>query len=116
MQHGSLINTITGSSTEPEVGMGATFLMWSDRHAMTIVEVIRFKSGARAGQVRTVRAQQDIARRTDSNGMSDSQTYEFTRDFSGTVRTFTVNKRGEFVGAGGRLAVGFRDEHFDFTF
>lgn len=46
MQYGSLNNLmLTGTKGQPtpEVGMGATQLGWTDRHAYTIVEVINHR-------------------------------------------------------------------------
>lgn len=66
-QTGSVTNHILSRATigqpEPTVGMGATLLGWTDRHACTIVEV----SMERDRIVVTV--QEDNAKRTDSNGM-----------------------------------------------
>lgn len=104
-------------TTEPEVGMGATLVMWTDRHPYTIVEVVRFKSGQRAGEVKGVFATRDDAVRTDSNGMSESQTYEFTTNPDAHREWFHKDKHGAFRSEGGtRLAVGVRGKYFDFSF
>jgi hypothetical protein len=112
--YGSLINNLYDNSktTAPEVGMGATILMWSDRHAATITEITYFKSGAKKGQPRTITVQQDKATRTDNLGMSDAQSWEFKRDENGTTRTFTAKKDGSFKG----LLIGHRSEYYDFSF
>lgn len=115
-----MINQILAASTngapQPEVGMGATLLMWSDRHPYTIVGIERFKTGARAGQVKAVLAQADTSQRVDSNGMSDAQTYVFLPNANAPVTRFVLRKSGRFEGAGGTLAVGYRDRHYDFSF
>jgi hypothetical protein len=61
--------------------MGATEICWSDRHAYTITEVINDKK---------IVVQQDKATRTDTNGMSDAQSYAFSPDPNGSKRTLTV--------------------------
>ncbi len=62
-QTGSMTNHLMSNvkSMEPMVGMGATVLMWTDRHACTIIEVNinRFKLARR------VTVQYDTAIRTD---------------------------------------------------
>lgn len=115
MNTGSLINNLMGNptTTAPEVGMGATVLLWSDRHAATVVEVITAKK---------IVIQQDKATRTDDLGMSDSQDYTYERDETAPKETYTLRKNGSWVRAGSpmkdgtRLRLGVRDEHYDFSF
>ena len=116
-----MINKILAASTvgapQPEVGMGATVLMWSDRHACTIIEVTHYKTGPLAGQVKTVTAQRDQAVRIDNNGMSDAQSYVFLPDPNGSIGTFThKRKTGRYERAGWTLAIGYRDEFYDLSF
>jgi hypothetical protein len=102
------------TTTIPEVGMGATIILWSDRLACTIVEVS--KSGKRL----TVR--RDKTTRIDGNGMSDSQKYEYEPDPQGSERTFSLRSNGRWVQegetmrGGTNLAVGVRREYYDFSF
>lgn len=111
---GSLINSYASSNTtKPEVGMGVTFLHWSDRSAGTISDVI---------SDREIKVQGDSAKRIDSNGMSESQTYEFTQNPDAPKATYTLRKNGRWVRKGQdmkngqRLAIGYRDAYHDFTF
>lgn len=111
---GSLINHImsrTGNIT-PEVGMGCTILGWTDRHPGTIVEVS--KNGKRIG------VQGDIAVRTDNNGMSENQTYEFQRNPDAGVHYYSLRKSGKWVKVGtsgtSDLVIGKRDKYYDYTF
>jgi hypothetical protein len=107
---------VIGAPT-PEVGMGATMLLHSDRHAYTIVGVEHFKSGARKGQVRTVYATRDQAVRVDTNGMSESQEWVFLPANDGIVSRFTLKKNGRYTDKGGAtLAVGYRSEYYDFAY
>lgn len=115
MTYGSFINTISDPMRDatPEVGLGGTILMWSDRIPVTILVVDR------GGKLLGV--SEDNATRTDSNGMSEVQTYEFTPG-DGPVRWFTLRKDGRYVEAGQPmkggtvLKVGHREKYHDFSF
>jgi hypothetical protein len=108
---GSLVNHLSsgaGRDLVPTVGMGATRLMHTDRHAYTVVWVS--KSG------KTIRVQEDHAKRTDSNGMSESQTYEHTRNTEGIIHTVRLTKRGWRSKQAGSFALGYRSTYHDFSF
>ena len=116
MTTGSFFNNMYGAAKNPEptVGMGATILMWTDRHACTIVEVS--KGGKRIG------VQRDKATRSDGNGMSDAQEYTYEPDTDNVIRYFTLRKSGAWVHEGDtmrggeKIAIGFRREYHDFSF
>lgn len=96
----------------PQVGMGATVLLWTDRHAATIVSVE--KNGKRIGIV------EDEATRIDKNGMSESQEYSYAPG-KGGVQYFTLRKNGAYVREGDsikgtRIAIGARRHYHDFSF
>ena len=97
----------------PAVGMGATILMYSDRHAATIVAV---------GFNNSVQVQEDVSIRTDANGMSDSQSYRYEPNTKAKVRWFTLRKNGRYVERGSAmingivLMVGERDTYHDYGF
>ena len=85
VETGSLMNyVLADSGPEPKVGMGATVLHWSDRSAGTIIKVTK----------NTFVVQEDKATRTDDNGMSESQSYDFVPDPNGATYTFRRTKRG----------------------
>lgn len=113
---GSFVNALYGSANQadPQVGDGATVLGWTDRHAATIVEV--------SNNGKTIVIQEDDAKRVDSNGMSESQTYEFTPNPNAPRKTYTRRKNGQYVRqgdpmkGGGRILVGRRDHYYDFSF
>ena len=96
------------------VGTGATVAGWSDRYAGTIIEV------SRGGK--QVLWQEDKATRTDSNGMSDCQTYAYEADPTGRTMWFSLRKNGRWVSVGDNmrdgysLQVGWRSKHYDFHF
>ena len=96
----------------PEVGMGATLILWSDRHAYTVVEV---KSP------RTIIVQRDNAKRTDNLGMSESQEYSYTPNPNAPKEVFTFRKNGRWVEKGksirnSPLVLGIREEYYDYYF
>lgn len=97
---------------DPEVGMGATVLMHGDCFACTVVAV--------SNSGKAVSIQRDHARRTDNNGMSDYQEYEFTPNPHGVVEVYTLRKDGMFYRKGEpmgccRLSIGIRDHFFDYS-
>lgn len=96
----------TNGQPIPEVGMGATILMWTDRQAATIVKVTRTQ----------VHVQRDIATREDSRGMSECQDYTFTPNPAARVHVFRRTKTGAYKGQLGQLRIGDRDEYRDFSF
>ena len=112
------LGTDTGSMTNylmsgtkgvptPTVGMGITELMWSDRAAGTITRVS--PSG------KTLWYQLDKATRIDDNGMSEVQDYAYEPDPTATVKIARLTKRG-WKASGTRLALGYRDTYYDFSF
>lgn len=114
---GSMINYLMGDRTkqpEPEVGMGATLLYWTDREPATVIEVS--PSG------KSVRVQVDKSTRTDTNGMSESQSYTYERDPYGDVFTYTLRKNGRWVRKGdpmkngSALLLGHRERYYDYSF
>jgi len=72
----------------PAVGSGATLYWWTDRHAATVVEVTTDKTTF-------VIVQEDSAVRVDSNGMSDSQTWDCTPDPEGRKFVYRRNETKE---------------------
>lgn len=115
MQYGSLHNVLyaKGKGAEPEVGMGATVLYWTDRRAATIVEVI---------SPREIVIQRDRATRSDGGGMSDAQSYTYERQPDAPREVYTLRKNGAWVRKGGsmktgqRLSIGARIEYYDYSF
>ncbi len=120
---GSLVNHVmsTGKGLAPEVGMGVTFLSWTDRHPGTIVEV----GADKQGRVTFV-TQGDNFKRIDEGGaFTEMQNYEFTPNpASGRqhwrqgkkgweqVRFNTETNRWRVIDNGG-IVVGKRDKYND---
>lgn len=108
-QTASLTNHVLANSQnpEPKVGDGCTILMWTDRHAGTIVKLTATQ----------IHVQEDHAKRIDTNGMSESQEYEYTRNPEAPVQIFRRLKNGRYRSSCGTyLAVGYRRAYHDFSF
>lgn len=121
---GSLMNHLYSGPVKneptPEVGMGATILLWTDRHAATVI----------GWDGKTVLLQEDDVKRTDNNGMSESQTYEctphskspvlrFRKDKTGSWREIFLNRetnRWNMPKGGHGLMLGVRRPYHDFSF
>lgn len=121
---GSVMNHIYSRATrgqpDPVVGMGVTFLQWTDRSAGTIVEVFKI------GNDLAIKTQGDRAERTDKNGFSEDQTYEYTPQPNAAkqvwrfrnnaweqVRLNPESGRWKKVEGGGGLRIGVRDAYWD---
>lgn len=120
-QTGSLINHMMSQSNPREivVGMPATLLMWTDRHPGTVINT--FTKGKR----RYVSVQEDAWKALTSMA-SEDQSYEFSRDPEGHVKTFRRTESGDWdevflnedtgrykkIGSGG-LMLGRRGKYHD---
>lgn len=124
-QTGSVVNHVLSRAVigqpKPNEGMGCTILSWTDRYPATVIHV--------NGMENLIYVQQDRAKRTDSNGMSECQQYEYTRDLNGRVFTFRKNKNGMWDEVqinqktgrfnktnGYGLRLGDREKYHDFSF
>lgn len=110
---GSINNYLMSGSNgapEPQVNMGCTILMYTDRHPTTIVRVSTNK--------KTIWIKKDKATRLDKNGMNESQEYSFECDDTAPEERFNLNKRGQYgqTKNGMRLRIGERDKYHDFSF
>lgn len=112
---GSFVNRLLGRTrraTEPKVGDGATVLLYSDRWAGTIVQVVRFRAGKRAGEIRELVWQKDLAYPTAAG-------VRYERDPDGIIRVFTRRSDGRYVQKGETgtvLVLGVREEYRDPSF
>ena len=111
---GSLQNRLmeVAGSKAPQVGDGATIVMFTDRHAATIVE---------ATATRVV-VQQDSVARADTNGMSESQQYTFTPNPNAVRVSYSLRNTGQWIRTGEStrggqvLLIGHRNEYHDYSF
>jgi hypothetical protein len=110
-QYGSVFNHLMGQCAQPipEIGMGVTLLSWSDRHAATIVDIVRYKNG----NIDYIVVQDDTAIRTDTNGMSDAQTYRYERNPNGSTQRIKRNRR---TGRYSNILLNHREEYYDYSF
>ena len=84
----------------------------------SVEEVLRFKSGAKAGQVRGVVITEDTAKVVSGSTHDGSARYEYTSNPEGPRATYLVNQRGQYVAKGGgfKLALGSRETYRDPSF
>jgi hypothetical protein len=125
MTTGSFYNNLYGGrysevdSPVPAIGMGATRLMWTDRKACTIVAIL---ARDKQGRPTKIEIQEDRARRTDKNGASDSQAYEYEVNLEGRLGRYSLRQNGAWVRVGAnqktgeRLLIGNRLHYHDYTF
>lgn len=108
MKHGSLTNLIhaENKSADPKVGDGATLILWSDRHAYTIISVKKTY----------LLATRDIAERTDQNFEKGPQEYTYHIDLEALPQRANRRKDGNFYIGGQVLKVGYRNEYRDPNF
>jgi len=96
--------------TIPQVGMGATQCVGSDRRAYTVVEIIND---------RKIVLQRDKVKRIDSNGFSTEQKYSYEPNPNGHEVVVTLRKNGrwcevgEAIDNGVQYVVGHRKEYDD---
>ena len=109
---GSLQNRLAENTEQmtPQVGMGVTVFMWSDRHAGTIVGMS--ESG------KTIEFTMDTATRTDDNGFSHDQKYSYKTNLDAPRLKARQNKKGQWkiLNHGSFLGIGFRSEYYDIEF
>lgn len=120
VETGSLVNHMMADSKQPkpDVGMGATLLHWTDRIAGTVIGV----SYGLKGPIGFI-VQEDRVRRTDSNGMSETQAYEYQPNPDGAEWHFTLRKNGAWIlkgktprNAGLAVSLGHRRAYHDYSF
>lgn len=143
-QTGSLVNHIhsRGVIGQPSltIGMGATELLWTDRHALTIVEIVVAGPGGKgecvwtgdaiqASDVKRIATTSDKTKVVRGSGHDGSAEYEYTSDMDGHRSWWAVGRdglwksvrrneaTGRWVSAGERgLRIGERDEYRDPSF
>lgn len=106
MLTGSLVNHVLSSYTRiPKAGDGATEVLWSDRHAGTVIKV----------EPRAVYWRRDIAKRLDSNGQSECQQYSYLPNLNAPIKIFKLTPRGYKSDTGSYLSIGYRNEYYDYS-
>ena len=72
---------------EPQVGMGATKLSYTDRSPYTVIEVLSKSK---------IVVQADEYERADHNGLSESQSYRFSENPDGNCHVLRRNRYGQW--------------------
>jgi hypothetical protein len=119
----SLLAQATVGQPTPTIGMGATILLWSDRHAATIVKAETI------GKTRIVTTRDDTVRVTAGSTHDGSAVYSYTQNPIGRRRSFravgpdgawqevTFNEETQrwsrVRGGGAGLRIGAREEYRD---
>ena len=113
---GSLINHVMSLTAAPlpKVGDGATILGWTDRYPATVISVSE----------KEIRVQEDFAYRTDKNGMSECQEYEYIPNPDGAITVVKRVGRGKAKGewrvngltGSNSVVFGYREKYYDFSF
>jgi len=108
MKYGTLTNEIFANEEpeKPKVGDGATLILWSDRHAYTIMEI---------GE-NYILVSRDIAERLDKNFQFGPQNYSYQTDPSAILKKATLHQDGKYYLGGHVLQIGRRDEYYDYSF
>lgn len=93
-----------------QLGMGATIYHWSDRTPTTVIQITH--KGKR------IVIQEDKATRTDNNGMSECQSYNYGPDPNGATYIATLRKDGKYRLVGERIlvSIGERIKYHDYSF
>jgi hypothetical protein len=107
-QTGSLVNhlmTTSDTGKQPKVGDGVTICGWTDRTPATIIKLSSC----------TITVQEDNFKRTDNNGMSESQTYEYSANPDGNILIFRKTKKG-WTRKGYSLSLCGRNRYYDYSF
>lgn len=91
-QTNSLVNHLYSRMTigapAPVAGMPATILHWTDRSPATVFRVFT------VGKAVIVELRDDDYTRTDTNGLSESQQYDYKTNVNGSRRYFRQNADG----------------------
>lgn len=126
-QTNSLVNHLYSRAVigqpDPQVGMGATLLGWTDRYPATVIEVFKI------GKAVAIKVQDDDYKRIDKNGMSESQQYEYMPNPNACTSVFKQNADGSWSkvfrdfetnrwrkSGNGGLLLGKREKYHDFSF
>lgn len=113
--YGSLNNRVAESCKQPkpEVGMGVTEMLWSDRYPYEVVDVL---------DDRHILVRRLDYKRIDNNGMSESQEYEYTSNENNSIIKLFLTKQNRWREQTGRklgcntFVIGYAERYYDFSF
>lgn len=93
-QTASLVNHLKSRAVigqpDPEVGMGCTLLLWTDRYPTTITEVFK------VGKLTYVTVQDDTFKVVNGSTQDGSAKYEYTPNANGTKHHFRRTESGSW--------------------
>ena len=129
-QTNSLVNNMysrmTVGAPAPTVGMAATTLSWTDRHAATVTEVTELKSKVWAFEITVIDDIVTVVSGSTHDGSAKFETifnpkgypdtYRMDRKTGKWVRGYIGEATGRFVKVPGGLILGMRDHHVDPSF
>ncbi len=111
-RHGTLTAAIYDQtrSLKPEIGMGVTEVMYSDRHPYTVTQILSDKR---------IMVRADKATRIDKRGFCEDQDYQYKPDPQSPEIALFLNKFGKWKrlgdAKGSTYLIGRREEYYDFT-
>ena len=104
---------MTADTIKPKVGMGATYVIGSDRYPYEIIEVS--KSG-KAIWIRSMSTKPNA----DHGGIYGRQSYDYFSNPNGKIIKATLRKNGKFIIEGntirsrcGQIVIGYADYYQD---
>jgi hypothetical protein len=126
-QTNSLVNSMYSRMTigapTPTVGMGATVLLWTDRHAATVTKVAELKSKVWAYEIHVVEDKITVVSGSTHDGSAVFATtpnpenyanmYRMDRKTGLWVCGYISQLTGRFKQCLGGLILGVRDHHID---
>ena len=129
-QTNSLVNHLysrmTVGAPAPEVGMAATTLSWTDRHAATVAEVTELTSKVWAYEIRVVDDKVLVIAGSTHDGsatfafvpnpMGYANIYRMDRKTGAWVHGYINQDTGKFKKGQGGLILGRRDHYVDPSF
>ena len=121
-----LYNRMTNGSPDPIIGMGATILGWSDRHAGTVQSVTKLDSKVWSYQITVTSDTRTVVSGSEHDG---SAVYSFSSNLDGYGYIYRKDRKtghwvsgyinpdsGRFIKQDGRLILGFRESYIDPSF
>lgn len=95
---------------KPALGMGATIHHFTDKTPATIIDI--------SSNGKTITLQEDSCIRTDNNGFSETQTYDYAPNPNGEIYTASLRKNGNYqiVKSKTIVSLGERRRYYDYSF
>ena len=114
----SFVNAVLSGNNqpEPEIGTPVTVCYYSDRNPAEIAEIVRFKSGAKKGQIRGVRLRAMNWKIVSGSEYDGSAVYEYTSNpIAPLSGLYLRNERGQYQakGKGAKLSIGSAERYYD---